>query len=75
MLPPAFNFHDWENLMKKFVYAGLFAVTLATPAFAQSKFAVSSPEDPLHRRTIAICAALLVGVHAYATRGSLPAKR
>ena len=65
--------------MKKFVYAGLFATTLAatlaTPAFAQSKFAASSPEDPLHRRSIAICAALLVGVHAYATRGSLPGKR
>jgi hypothetical protein len=65
--------------MKKYVYAGLLAATLAatlaSPAFAQTPFVAASPDEPLHRRTIAICAVLLVGVHAYATRGALPGKR
>lgn len=65
--------------MKKYVYAGLLAATLAAtlaaPAFAQTTFVAASPDEPLHLPIIALCAALLVGVHAYATRAALPGKR
>lgn len=61
--------------MKKYVYAGLLAATLFSPAFAQSKFVAQSPEDPLHRRSIVACAALLVIIHSYARRSSMPGKR
>jgi hypothetical protein len=76
--PPALTYTDWET-MKKYLHAALLATTLATalsaPAYAQSKFIVSSPEDPLHRRTVVICAVLLVALHAYTRRGRLPGKR
>lgn len=61
--------------MKKYVYAGLLAATLFSPAFAQSKFVAQSPEDPLHRRSIVACAVLLVIIHSYARLGSMPGKR
>jgi hypothetical protein len=58
--------------MKKYVLAGLLATTMLSPAFAQSKFVPNSPADPLHRRTVAICALVLVALQAYAKRGALP---
>ena len=51
--------------MKKHIYAALLALTLAAPAFAQSKLTSASPEEPVHRRAIVGCMALLVGLHAY----------
>jgi len=61
--------------MKKYVFAGLLATTMLAPAFAQSKFVPNSPADPLHRRTIAICAVVLVALQAYSSRSKLPGKR
>ena len=46
--------------MKKYLFAGLLAATLFSPAFAQSKFAAESPEQPVHRRTVAAAMVLLV---------------
>ncbi|USX15073.1 hypothetical protein NHH88_04540 [Oxalobacteraceae bacterium OTU3CAMAD1] len=46
--------------MKKYLFAGLLATTLFTPAFAQSKFVAESPEQPIHRRTVVASMALLV---------------
>jgi hypothetical protein len=55
--------------MKKYLYAGLLAACLATPAFAANhKLTASSPDEPLHRRTIVLCMALFVGLHAYQRR-------
>jgi len=46
--------------MKKYLLAGLLAATLIAPAFAQSKLAAESPEQPVHRRTIAAAMISLV---------------
>ena len=46
--------------MKKYLFAGLLAATLFTPAFAQSKFVADSPADPLHRRVVVASMLLLV---------------
>lgn len=46
--------------MKKYLFAGLLATTLFTPAFAQSKFAAESPEDPLPARAVVASMVLLV---------------
>ena len=55
--------------MKKYLYAGLLTACLTAPAFAaNSKAAPRTPEEPLHRRTIALCVAMLVGLHAYKHR-------
>ncbi|WP_332853336.1 hypothetical protein [Duganella sp. S19_KUP01_CR8] len=51
--------------MKKHVYTALLGIALATPAFAQNKFQPSTPDEPLRRRTIVGCMALLVGLHTY----------
>ena len=61
--------------MKKYVFAGLLAATLFSPAFAQSKFVAESPSEPLHRRSVVLCALALVAVHACASRRKLPGKR
>ena len=61
--------------MKKYLFAGLLATTLFSPAFAQSKFVAQSPGEPLHRRSIALCALALVVVHACTRRSKLPGKR
>jgi len=61
--------------MKKYIFAGLLAVTLFSPAFSQSKFVAQSPSEPLHRRSIALCALALVVVHVCARRSKLPDKR
>ena len=46
--------------MKNYLFAGLMATSLITPAFAQSKFAAESPEDPLHGRAVIGSMVLLV---------------
>ncbi|MQA23469.1 hypothetical protein [Rugamonas rivuli] len=55
--------------MKKHLYAGILAITLATPAFAApTAFHPSAPDEPLHRRAVLSCMLLLVGLHAYSRR-------
>ena len=46
--------------MKKYLFAGLLATTLFTPAFAQSRFFAKSPDDPLHGRAVVASMALIV---------------
>jgi len=55
--------------MKKYLYAGLLTACLAAPAFAApSKFTAQSPEQPVHRRAIFLCMAVMVGLQAYKHR-------
>jgi hypothetical protein len=55
--------------MKKYLTASLLAACLTVPAFASnSKLAVRSPDEPLHRSAIALCIGLFVGLHAYKRR-------
>ncbi|MYM70148.1 hypothetical protein GTP45_25575 [Pseudoduganella sp. FT55W] len=55
--------------MKKYLYAGLLAVSIAGPALAAApKFVPQSPEEPLHRRAILVCMAVVVGLQAYRHR-------
>ena len=61
--------------MKKYLYAGLLATTLCAPVFAQNKFVAASPEDPLHRRSVALCIVVLVGLRAFSLRKVLPQAR
>ena len=46
--------------MKKYLFAGLLATTLFTPAYGQSKYVAESPEQPVHRGTVVASMALLV---------------
>jgi hypothetical protein len=46
--------------MKNYLFAGLMATALFTPAFAQSKFFAESPEDPLHGRAVIASMVLLI---------------
>jgi len=55
--------------VNKYLHASLLAVSLSTamvasPAFAQSKYVAESPSEPLHRRTIVLCALAMLAVHA-----------
>lgn len=62
--------------MKKYLYAGLLTACLAAPAFASShKFAVQSPEEPLHRRAILLCVTVLLALHTLRFAPPLPASR
>lgn len=55
--------------MKKYLYTGLLAATLATPALAATtKLTPQSPDEPLHRRAIILCIAVVVGLNAYKHR-------
>jgi hypothetical protein len=55
--------------MKKHLYAGLLTACLATPAFAaHSKLTPQSPDEPLHRRAILLCMAVMVGLQAFKHR-------
>lgn len=59
--------------MKKYLYAGLLTACLAAPAFAApSKLAPQSPDQPLHRRAIFLCMAVMVGLQAYKHRPHVP---
>ncbi|ELX12257.1 hypothetical protein Jab_1c08510 [Janthinobacterium sp. HH01] len=55
--------------MKKHVYAGILAITLAFPAFAApTTLQPSAPDQPLRSRAVLSCMLLLVGLHAYSRR-------
>lgn len=55
--------------MKKYLTAGLLTACLAAPAFAAtSKLVPQSPEEPLHRRAILLCMAVVVVLQAYKHR-------
>jgi hypothetical protein len=55
--------------MKKYLTAGLLTACLAVPAFAAtSKLVPQSPEEPLHRRAILLCMAVVVVLQAYKHR-------
>lgn len=55
--------------MKKHLYAGILAITLASPAFAApTALQPSTPDQPLRSRAVLSCMALLVGLHAYSRR-------
>ncbi|NGZ82893.1 hypothetical protein [Duganella aceris] len=58
--------------MKKYLTAGLLAACLTAPALAvNSKLIAKSPDEPVHRRAIVLCIAVLVGLHAYSRRPKL----
>lgn len=61
--------------MKKYLYAGLLAATLCAPALAQNKFVATAPDEPLHRRTIVLCVAVLIGLRACTLHKTLASKR
>jgi hypothetical protein len=51
--------------MKKYLTAGLLTACLAAPAFAATnQVAPQSPEEPLHRRAILLCMAVVVVLQA-----------
>lgn len=55
--------------MKKHLYAGILALTLAAPAFAAATvLPPAAPDQPLRSRAVLSCMALLVGLHAYSRR-------
>ncbi|MYM28751.1 hypothetical protein GTP58_10490 [Duganella sp. CY15W] len=55
--------------MKKYLYAGLLAVSLATPALAAAtKLTPQSPDEPLRPRAIILCIAVVIGLNAYRYR-------
>lgn len=55
--------------MKKYLTAGLLATCLTLPAFAaNSQLRGGSPDEPLNRRTVALCIAVCVALHAYKRR-------
>ena len=55
--------------MKKYLTAGLLAVCLTAPALAaNSKLIPKSPDEPVHRRTIVLCVAVMIGLHSYRRR-------
>jgi hypothetical protein len=57
------------NFMKKYLYAGLLTVCLSAPAFAApNKLAPQSPDEPLRRRAILLCMAVVVGLQAFRHR-------
>lgn len=62
--------------MKKYLYAGVLTACLAAPAFAaNTRFAPTSPEEPLHRRAILLGVAIIVALHALRYAPPLPASR
>ncbi|TFW30446.1 hypothetical protein [Duganella callida] len=62
--------------MKKYLYAGVLSACLAAPAYAgTNKFVAQKPEEPLHRRTIVLCMAIVLGLELYKHRPQLPARK
>jgi len=60
--------------MKTRIITGLVMAAALTPAAAAPQFSNKSPDDRVHRRTIALCMLLGVGLRAY-KRGMLPPDR
>jgi len=60
--------------MKQYLFAGLLASTLFSPAFAQGKFVAESPEQPVHSRTVVASMALLVVLGLAKPRLSMPSR-
>lgn len=59
--------------MKKYLYAGLLTACITTSAFAAGKkFVPQSPDEPLHKRAIALCMLVVVGLQAYKHRPHIP---
>ena len=55
--------------MKKYLYLGILAACIAGPVLATAtKFVPQTPEEPLHRRAILVCMAVVVGLQAYRHR-------
>lgn len=55
--------------MKKYLYAGLLSVCLAGPALAATgKFVPESPDEPLRRRSVLLCMAVVLAVQAFKYR-------
>ncbi|NYE63472.1 hypothetical protein FHW58_004702 [Duganella sp. 1224] len=62
--------------MKKYLTAGLLAACLTAPAFAaNNKFVAQSPEEPLHRRAIVLCMAVMIGLQYLRHLPNLPTRR
>jgi hypothetical protein len=62
--------------MKKHLYASILASALAVPAFAtNTKYTAQSPEEPLHRRTVLLGVAIVLGLQALRHAPRLPARR
>lgn len=62
--------------MKKMLYAGLLAACLSAPAFAASnKFVAQTPDEPMHRRAVLLCMAVIVGLQSLRHMPKLPARR
>lgn len=62
--------------MKKTLYAGLLAACLSAPAFAASnKFVAQTPDEPMHRRAVLLCMAVMVGLQSLRYLPKLPARR
>jgi hypothetical protein len=61
--------------VKKFLYAGVLATCLATPAFASTKLVIQSPEDPVHRRAVLLCIAVVIALQTLQHMPRLPARR
>lgn len=62
--------------MKKYLYAGILSACLAAPALAAaSKFVPASPDEPLHRRTVLLCMAVVVVVQAFKYRPGTQRRR
>jgi hypothetical protein len=62
--------------MKKYLYAGVVAASLSAPVFAAApQLTPQSPEEPLHRRTVLVCMAVLIGLQYLRHLPSLPVRR
>ncbi|MYN29594.1 hypothetical protein [Duganella levis] len=62
--------------MKKTLYASLLAACLSAPAFAASnKFVAQTPDEPMHRRAVLLCMAVMVGLQSLRYLPKLPARR
>ncbi|MRX08113.1 hypothetical protein GJ697_09740 [Pseudoduganella sp. FT25W] len=62
--------------MKKYLLAGALAACLSAPVFAaNNKFVAQSPEEPLHKRSVLLCMAVLVGLHYLRHMPNLPTRR
>jgi formate-dependent nitrite reductase membrane component NrfD len=64
-------FDSLGNIMKKYLYAGVLTACLSVPAFAANN---QSPEEPVHRRSILLCMAAVLGLQAMRFIPRLPAR-
>ncbi|MBV7538437.1 hypothetical protein KW842_21920 [Duganella sp. sic0402] len=62
--------------MKNHLYASILASALAVPAFAaDTQYAAQSPAEPLHRRTVLLGVAIVLGLQALRHAPRLPDRR